>query len=482
MFILLLLKIIIANFVAFQYFTIMKAMLKLISILIVVFAISCQEREMDVPVDVPTPGPDEPIDVPIPEPVVPGSYTIMFYGSGGGLDNFMISMFQMLQCAEPSIPERINVVGQIKWDVHYRHNGITERTGNVSRVVFDHKTNKAVFSEFAGPEFRVDESENLVEFIRWAREIAPAEEYIIFFAGHGNSYHPSFDGTRSIIYDDMYTNYLGIDAICEAFESTDIRFSLIAMYCCFMNNMEYITELVPYTDYYYATSHVKVGISQELLFLVQGLIAYEQEEDVVLKATINMVDEIYDISRTLPENMALDYAITRCSAIANLNSEIENFVHRVYYLYEKEARIGVEAMQNNYGFTTLDIDAALSNSYFLLDSYLDYAGIEASDRPWHTRCCSYDIVDIMSRVAQVTQDSALEESVQEVRHAVDEAMVYQQLYCIDELSYGVTLVNSSEWYSMGYDEARYEDLAFDKATGWSKLLKVNKANFNHASK
>ena len=37
---------------------------------------------------------------------------------------------------------------------------------------------------------------------------------------------------------------------------------------------------------------------------------------------------------------------------------------------------------------------------------------------------------------------------------------------------------NGEWKELGFDEANYEALAFDKATGWSRLLKRNNATYN----
>ena len=201
-------------------------MIRIVLLLAVVLSVSCEDDSTHRPVVKPQPQPEE-----------PRSYTILFYGSGGGLDNFMEWMVRdVAQVSD--IPKTINIVGQVKWD-EYHYSDNSNGKGGVSRFKYNHKNKVVNYSKSAGPGVRIDEAENLAEFITWARETAPADEYVMFFFGHGNGYHPDFDGvTRGILRDDMYTAYLGVEAMREAFEMTDAKFSLTVLVCCLMNTLE----------------------------------------------------------------------------------------------------------------------------------------------------------------------------------------------------------------------------------------------------
>ena len=189
----------------------MKSSVKyLLSALIALLLLSCS-REV------------KPEPVVKPQPEEHRSYTIMFYGSGGGLDQFFESMIRTItEVSGLSQNRYINVVGQMKWSKGYVSSN-SLGNGGVSRFKYNHRTNEVQYSRYKGPEFRIDEAENLAEFIEWARQEAPADEYILLFGGHGNGYHPSFDGvTRGILRDDMYTAYLGVGDLREAFEMSDL--------------------------------------------------------------------------------------------------------------------------------------------------------------------------------------------------------------------------------------------------------------------
>ena len=137
-------------------------------------------------------------------------------------------------------------------------------------------------------------------------------------------------------------------------------------------------------------------------------------------------------------------------------------------------------MEAKYGYTSKDMDEALANSYYYLQPYLDASGDVSS---WYQSSYNYDIVDVAKRLAEVTNDEALILYAKEIEETAAESILYQYRYNVDEpLYHAVTLVNKEEWEELRFEDANYCDLAFDQATGWSNLLKVNKANFKHEVK
>ena len=135
-------------------------------LLVVLLSVSCGDDTKSAPVVKPQ-----------PQPETPKSYTILYYGSGGGLDDFMEWMIRDVAQVK-DIPKSINIVGQVKWDeYHYSEN--SNGKGGVSRFKYNHKNRVVNYSKYAGPGKRIDDAENLAEFIQWARETAPADEYIL---------------------------------------------------------------------------------------------------------------------------------------------------------------------------------------------------------------------------------------------------------------------------------------------------------------
>jgi hypothetical protein len=279
----------------------------------------------------------------------------------------------------------------------------------------------------------------------------------------------------------MYTSYLGLGEICEAFDIANVaenKFALTMMVCCVMNTLEYSTELIPYTNYYLASGHVTVATSKELYWLIDGFIHHGQdEEDAVVNAVKYAVEADY---AALDAEHVQDTTLTKTVRIKKLNEKIKHFVNRLSVLYGEQVILGDSGMEAKYGYTSKDMDEALANSYYYLQPYLDASGDVSS---WYRCSYNYDIVDVAKRLAEVTNDEALILYAKEIEETAAESILYQYRYNVDvPLYHAVTLVNKEEWEELRFEDANYYGLAFDQATGWSNLLKVNKANFKHEVK
>ena len=422
----------------------------------------------------PTPAPP----TPVPPPV--RSYTIMTYGCGGrDLDEYYEETIKNVALLD--VPPHINIVGQMKWSNGYKSEWSTG-DGSVTRFQYNHAAKGFDNEPYRDNSFRIDDSANLAEFITWARETAPADEYVIIFMGHGNAYHPSFDGatTRAIMRDDEEPVYLGLSGIAEAFRSVDAHFSLSFMMCCLMNSIEYITELEPYTDYYLASSHVTSISSGEMYLILESLIGMEEYDDMSLvEAVTQYIDQDYDMwwSQNL---LAIDHTLTKCSNVAALNDAIREFTDVVVALYDEEMTIGADAMLARYGFTAADLDEALSGAYYPVNATFSESDIKALE--WYRMDYAFDIVDIATKVAAATQHSDVIRTAENIKSAAAAAITYQRdanLLAVERVYYTALLVNQSQWASLGLESAGYENTAFDIATGWSRLLKRNNAKFLH---
>lgn len=426
---------------------------------------------------------DTPQTKPLPESDTKHTYTIMYYCCGGGdLDKYFEDVANVHQYTKEPLTENINLVGQIKWSEGY-HSEHSDGSGKVSRFKYDHKSNSNNYNDFASANYPMVTAENLAEFISWAKETTPADEYIMIFAGHGNGYHPAFDhdATRGTIRNDSTNEYLGIQSIRQACEMTGTHFSLMQMICCLVNCVEYVSELEPYVDYYLASCHASTISGGEIYYITEALMQMEEYDALSVanssKHLVNATYDYYDADIDLWP-ITMEHTVTECEKIAGINEAIRGFVDRVVELYDSEAEIGSSAMLQQYGFSAKDIDNALCSAY--------YPVMKASSEPylkeieWYRRCYMYDIVDIAHNVAEATNDADIRASAEAIRSACEEAIYSQRSINLDDVErvyYTVTLVNKSQYEALGYEESGYEATAFDLATGWSRLLKRNNAQY-----
>ena len=423
----------------------------------------------------PTPEPE-----PDPAPKEINSYTIMTYGCGGGeLDEYYEACIKVV--AQLDVPSHINVVGQMKWSNGYKSEW-SDGNGGVTRFSYNHATKMYDNEPFSDNNFEIDNPTNLAEFIEWARNEAPADEYIIIFMGHGNAYHPSFEGdtTRSILRDDEDIAYLGLSGIVEAFDSADAHFGLTFMMSCLMNSIEYVTELEPYSNYYLASNHVTSISGGEIYLIIEKLMEMDEyDETSIAEAVTHYID--YDYDNWWNQNiLAIDHTLTKCSDIIGLNSAIREFTDIVVALYDKESEIGSEAMNSRYGFTTATINRALSSAYYPVNATFSESSIKELE--WYRMDYAFDIVDIATKVADATKHNGIARAAENIEIAAAKAITYYHdtnLVAVDRVYYTVTLINKSQWTTLDMESAGYERTAFDMATGWSRLLKANNATFLH---
>ena len=426
------------------------------------------------------PGPE-----PGPETESKRTFTIMFYCCGGELDKYNEEVINIYHKMDTGIAENINVVGQIKWSEGYRSE-YADGKGGVSRLKYDHKSNRNIYSKFADAEYHMNCAESLAQFITWAKEEAPADEYIMIFAGHGNGYHPAFDrnDTRGIIRDNKLTSYLGIQDICQACEMTDTHFSLMEMVCCLVNCIEYASELAPYVDYYIASCHVTTISGGELYYITEALMQMEEyDARSIADCAKSLVDMTYDYYEDPRMHMELttEHSITECSKVGNIHKAMRSFVDKVVALYDTELEIGSEAMLEQYGFTTEDIDNALSSSYYPVLAAFSEDYMKRVE--WYRLNFMHEVVDVVYRVAEATLDAEIYAAADSIRKASEEAIYHQRavnIEAVDKVYYTVTLVNRDQYESLGYADGGYEDTAFDRATGWSRLLKRNNGLYVHS--
>lgn len=448
---------------------------RLFMVAIISMFMACSTDDPGNTTPTPTPGPE-----PAPTPTEIKSYTIMTYGCGGGeLDEYYEACIKVVAQLDP--PSHINIVGQMKWSNGYKSEW-SNGEGGVTRFSYNHAPKTFDNKHFSDNSFKIDDPANLAEFIEWARDVAPADEYIIVFMGHGNAYHPSFEGdaTRAIMRDDESPEYLGLSGIVDAFEAADAHFGLTFMMSCLMNSIEYVTELEPYTNYYLASSHVTSISGGEIYSIVESLMGMsEYDEHSIAEAVTYYIDQDYDMW-WCQNPLAIDHTLTKCSNMSELNGAIREFTDIVVGLYDEQAKIGADAMDSRYGFTVATIDKALSEAYYPVNASISESQIEMVQ--WYRLDYAFDIVDIALKVANATKHGELVSAAEKIKSAATKTITYQRdanLEAVDRVYYTAVLINREQWESLGMELAGYEDTAFDKATGWSRLLKINGATFMH---
>jgi len=479
-----------------------------------------------------------------PEPTAEKDFTIIYYGNGGGnLDSYILWNMSQMYDADESSYDKVNIVVQYKNSQNIENEvntisyiekqmlpGFKFEKGTTYRFAVDpgkyysKERPQMQFTDdniYGGKGNTVDigQADTLCNYIKWAVKNYPAKNYVLVFSDHGGGYMPNDDlpesltknttkNTRGIVYDDGYiSNYgdshLSVSGLTRAISESGIKPALIYFDACLMNNLEYKFELKDLTSYIMASTYLTPGVGGTYGPFINAL----AKKGATPEAFADYYDALHKYWSDSDSKFPVynDNSVTRTDRLDAVGTTLRNFVDCLTDVY-----------QNGTDTERAEIDAITAKVYKV-----------ASSNPY------YDIENFMAYMAnskQVSNDK-LNDAADAVLEAIRDALVWTTgaKYTFDNYLPGPSVLMAQEgnynyllykedatgkkyldgkivytwdgqrfiykwdrtseqfyltedkdlWGSTG--TATYEQLKFDKATGWSRWLKLNKQEPNLVS-
>ena len=415
-------------------------------------------------------------------------YTIMIYGCGGK------NVDPQMDYAIDDIAKALNVSNnQVRVTVMYSMSkdisGIKTYLPKVTEADFlgefgktyRYELTKDVDTTLAGfrskyfyknaSEVELYKQSTLVDYIKWAKRTAPAENYILMPMNHGGGFDLDQEGasTRSIVYDDNHNSTgLSSKTIAAALKETG-NVKAIYWYGCLMGQLEVLTELAPYCDYQFASAHVARINNLHILGLINAInaspdnfeAAIEKQHKAIESVNSDFLNVEDDDDPNVTHNENCDFGCWRSDKLADINTQVKALA---------------ALLESNYATAEADINTATSKVYLF------------------EKDCTYaDLLDFANQVAANLTDTQLKTQAQTIAADMKKAYAAATVYRFNGVNlisadgYYVAPVNSEEKneFSLGIsiyakDEstykkyvANYKASAFEAATGWSKWLDVN---------
>lgn len=416
--------------------------------------ISCSKKDKDVPI------PDD----------SERTYTIMMYGcAGGNLDRAMIMNIQEALIYGSS--DRVKFTGQVKFSDRFQD---TEEFKGTQRFIIGAE-NGIWYTpeEVLDSELELFNPKNLTDFINWSKEKCPSDDYILLLWNHGSAWMPEFDApdSRAIIHDDILDSQaMTLDELVKGIKDSGTKMKMIYYDACLMGMLEVVTGIRECAEYALCSSHVTPDMGGDYTSLMYHLNHSSDFEEAISGFCREVVSHWNSL------DMSLDLTLID---LANMDKLLEEIKVLSGYM-EDAAKITSQCMCEHNGeacSSQYDDDHkiattfknALNNSYHYIWLY-EEDGVSAY--PY------YDIMSLAEILANGPTNSYSARFVNiasRINRAMDDAIVCKQLTSVIErwnFSLGVTIVNSDAWTKYGYDST-YEDLDFDRQTGWGKWLSVN---------
>ncbi|MCR5850800.1 MAG: hypothetical protein K6G92_08835 [Bacteroidaceae bacterium] len=443
-----------------------------------------------------------------PAPTPKADYAILFYGAGGStLDRAIVqNMIQFFQGKAESY-ERVSIAAQYKFSTV--ENMIEVGVNEPFAQKYDSKTVRFVVeADQTDPETKAYQTfansiygetnadctcpDSLTNFINWATKACPAKNYLLILSDHGSGYMP--DGelpetgeTRGIIFDDgKAAKHFTAKSLKRAIAAANARMQTIYLDACLMNCVEYQFELKDLADYLVLSTFIVPGYGGHYDFLVDQLAAHPTDIEAALKEynrqTVAFWDERYEGRYDYH-----DMSVIRTAKLDAFGQKWRAFTDKIIAAYQSG-----EALKQK------------------IDSVTKYTFRIINDNP------SYDIVHYYKQMYRVAPEvlgedffNELDASfwatvvskqtsnfLQERGNSVDASILlgtkghyrrYTYNGDLDNLELDFFLQFEADgsrscFYDNEYHprspwggtlESTYCQLAFDKATGWSRWMLLN---------
>lgn len=459
-----------------------------------------------------------------PKPEDLAEYTILFYGYGGETLDFSIAenMKDFFGAAKGSY-DKVKVAAQYKFsspddmldhlnsqteeeDEEYDElAALCEKSGwQTVRFIVDPKISRDDVQEnvlmnedcFYGEEnCQITEVDSLTNFINWATKACPAKHYILIVSDHGGGYQPHDEmpmASKGLVYDDHGEDeHFTVTSLKSAIERANIHLDVLYLDACLMNTIEYQFELKDLADYFVLSTFTVPGVGGCYDVLIDQLAEHSNDIETALKnfnkETVDYWDETLAGEEDDPEYDYHDMTVTRTSGLAAFGVKMRVFVDRLVEAYadpEKKAKIDdcteyafkVNDVRPNYDM--VDYMVSICNA---LPEVFDDALYNELATTFNACIVSQECSDFIEDHGLMVDCSVLlavkGKYYSYIYNSDDPPTLKGYLvYCPDGRleAYKTGMIEPHRVLEWGSTlAATYQQLAFDKATGWSRWLLLN---------
>lgn len=281
-------------------------------------------------------------------------YTILIYGNAGArMDHVIEGVWEQLK---PMLDDStdVRVIVMYKYGTREDKPGEFQakygQKGDLMEFELTSETDLTKLHEETAiplPKYELYDSKCLAVDLDYIKEYAPADNYILVLWGHGGGFdivHDRPDNmlTKGVLYDETLDGKaLNMYQLADALATGNTHFQCLMFHNCLMGNIETLTEVQPYADYFFVSTHVLFSLGAPVVQLVSQLKKSKNYDfEPIAKDMMTELRRIYNTREGfIPEmaenmnSMNLDFKMVRSSSLTPLNNNISFFVNRLLELY-----------------------------------------------------------------------------------------------------------------------------------------------------
>ena len=410
------------------------------------------------------------------------TYTLMVLGCGGG--NLDAEFAKDVPLLAKSVGENVNVVCQYTSSTNldneiegYKPLGTPSTTYRFKVTPDLDIENYEDFRYKSASEVPLYIDKTVTDFINYAVETSPADEYILVLYNHGNGFDVISGAmidyllttrqnahTRGVLADDNFRGTILTEKVLSKAiaNSKAPHMKAIYFYACNQGMIECYSELYQQCDYIIGTAHIMSSFGEILPTFVRHL-GDKQANDFEDKVLIFMkdIEPWWSEEHIGSENGTIisyndDLSCIRTSQIERLNDLLKRICDRLcsegFYTEHKEA---IDNIHANY----------------IYNYYIDLP--------------SFDLINYCHLLAEKTNDRQLIMMDEEMNNLIQQLFVSrisiikmeETPKSISEFSLGITIYNKSNWHNLSLGSVNYyTSSVFAQQTSWHRWFEKIEGN------
>lgn len=381
-------------------------------------------------------------------------YTMIIYGNvGGRMDNLIEGIWAETQ--QLLTDKRVRVFCVHKYG---KEQGFAGKYGMPGEVVAFELDKDTKFEEISGmgtvsKDFPLYEPISLATVLNWAKEVAPAKEYVLTLFGHGGGFDATVDypksldevqsiapATRGVLYDEWFEGRTGMDMyeLTEGIELSNIKhLKAIMFHNCLMGDVQSLTEVQPYADYIFATPFLMTSEDNPMIpCLVKNLRATADFEQAARQTIIDSKDRMINgFKHEDPADMNGNMELLKSSELPAIRTATKKLAARICELYTTQRDAIDKATNKAYRFFS-------RRPYFDLLDYAQALAKETGDQQINTIAKELEQAFGKAILQQVTVDMGIRPALKSYSLSV---------VLLDHDTYNLQVPNTQHTYRQAYE-------------------------------
>lgn len=408
-------------------------------------------------------------------------YTVMLYGVGGGdLDDFLD--YNLDQVEGYGYTEKVNFTAKVKYSAVEQ-----DKEGKQGTRLLMMTPQGMLNEKVAESDFRMDNPQNLADFILSSRERFPAKKYILIMWNHGLEFsiydQPAKDSyvaanpTRALLFDDNVQEY-GDDAAISLFELeealklTGEKLDLLYWDVCTMNMIENVYQLRDHVDYILGAEHVTPDCGGNYTALMYSL---DNNQEILPAMREYVGQAVKTWKNTYNDYISYDLTLMDVAYVEEVVQCVKLCADELIEIRDSYEPGSQDDLFFHYLLGTSDERA----SWFYSPGGVVYFPYNVDDYP----AMVVDMFYLFRRMGEALVNGTLSAYTTKLDFALQQFLPVTESVAtpdwVDRISLGIYFDESKyfnqeiDGYEVNTVSKLYKMLDFEKVVGWSRFIEKN---------